>query len=122
MNDWISREVRTENAPSPGHSFSQGVRRGPFLQVAGQGPFDPASGKTLHEGDVAAQTTQTLQNVLAILRAGGAELGDVLQLRVYLTKREHFAEMNEAYGAFIAENIGSGALPGRTTVFTGLPR
>lgn len=122
MSEWISEEVRTEDAPAPAFSFSQGVRRGPLLQVSGQGPVDPASGEYLHQGDVGAQTTQTLQNVLAILRAGGAQLGDVLQLRVYLTKQEHFAPMNEAYGRFIEENIGDGVPPCRTTVFTGLPR
>jgi len=122
VTDWVSEEVRTDEAPAPAYSFSQGVRRGPLLQVSGQGPVDPASGKYLHQGDVGAQTTQTLNNVLAILQAGNAELGDVLQLRVYLTKQEDFAAMNEAYGNFISENIGAGVPPCRTTVFTGLPR
>src|SRR5690625_7701283 len=106
MSSWKSQEIRTEAAPAPAFSFSQGVRRGPLLQVSGQGPVDPASGEYLHQGDVGAQTTQTLNNVLAILHAGNAELGDVLQLRVYLTKQEDFAAMNEAYGNFISEKIG----------------
>ncbi|HLS03665.1 MAG TPA: RidA family protein [Actinomycetales bacterium] len=122
MSSWKSQEIRTEAAPAPAFSFSQGVRRGPLVQVSGQGPVDPATGEYLYQGDVGAQTTQTLNNVLAILRAGGAELGDVLQLRVYLTKQEHFGPMNEAYGKFIADNIGDGIAPCRTTVFTGLPR
>jgi len=122
VTDWVSEEVRTDKAPAPAYSFSQGVRRGPLLQVSGQGPVDPASGKYLHQGDVGAQTTQTLNNVLAILHAGNAELGDVLQLRVYLTRQEDFAAMNEAYGNFISENIGTGVPPCRTTVFTCLPR
>ena len=41
--------------------------------------------------------------------------------RVYLTKREDFAEMNAAYGDFIAENVTDGELPCRTTVFVDLP-
>lgn len=114
--------VTTDAAPAPAHTFSQAVRRGPFLQVSGQGPVDPSSGQYVHEGDVAAQTTRTLENVAAILEAGGASMDDVMMLRVYLTAREDFAAMNEAYGAFVSARCPSGVLPARTTVFTGLPR
>ena len=114
--------ISTTAAPPPAHSFSQGVRVGPFLQVSGQGPVDPASGEYLHAGDVAAQTTRTLLNVEAVLAAGGATVDDVLVLRVYLTDRGHFAAMNEAYARFLTERSATGVLPARTTVFTGLPR
>jgi 2-iminobutanoate/2-iminopropanoate deaminase len=114
-------EIRTDGAPAPAWVFSQGVRKGPLLQVSGQGPQDPATGDYLHAGDVRAQTRRTLENIKAILTAGGASVEDVVMLRVYLTKREDFAAMNEAYGEFIKDNCPSGVLPCRTTVFTGLP-
>ena len=41
--------------------------------------------------------------------------------RVYLTKRDDFPAMNEAYGEFVLTNCPSGQLPGRTTVFVDLP-
>jgi enamine deaminase RidA (YjgF/YER057c/UK114 family) len=46
---------------------------------------------------------------------------DVLMFRVYLTKREDFAAMNEVYGEFVRDNVPGGALPSRTTVFVELP-
>ncbi|MFC7458212.1 RidA family protein [Brachybacterium sp. GCM10030267] len=116
------RAVTTADASAPAHTFSQGVQRGPFLQVSGQGPVDPATGDYIHAGDVAAQTTRTLSNIEAILAAGGAGFDDVMMLRVYLTRREDFAAMNEAYGEFVGNRCASGVLPARTTVFTGLPR
>lgn len=112
--------IRTDQAPAPAHTFSQGVAKGPFVQISGQGPVDADSGAYLHPGDVAAQTTLTLHNVKAIVEAAGASFDDVVMLRVYLTDRAHFAIMNDAYGAFVTEH--SGVLPARTTVFTGLPR
>ena len=114
--------ISTTDAPAPAHTFSQGVRRGPFVQVSGQGAVDPATGEYVHPTDVAAQTIRTLQNVEAILVAGGATFDDVMMLRVYLTKREDFPIMNEAYGEFVSARVTSGVLPARTTVFTGLPR
>ncbi|QNE19057.1 RidA family protein [Kribbella qitaiheensis] len=112
--------ISTTDAPAPMPVFSQGVRKGGILQVSGQGSVDP-SGKFVNEGDVKAQTTQVLQNIEAILKAGGATFDDVVMLRVYLTTREDFAPMNEAYAEFVTPRTPSGILPSRTTVFTGLP-
>ncbi|MEV0336350.1 RidA family protein [Nocardia sp. NPDC050717] len=120
MSDKIA--VRTADAPAPAHTFSQGVRKGPFVQVSGQGPVDPKTNEYLYPGDVAAQTTRTLENVRAIVEASGATFDDVVMLRVYLTRREDFAIMNEAYGEFVTAHTTNGVLPSRTTVFTGLPR
>jgi enamine deaminase RidA (YjgF/YER057c/UK114 family) len=83
--------------------------------------MDPATGSYIGAGDVRAQTHRTLENVRAILEAGGSGVEDVVMFRVYLTAREDFRAMNEAYGEFLAEHVPSGQLPCRTTVFVGLP-
>lgn len=114
--------VTTTDAPQPAHTFSQGVRKGPLLQVSGQGPVDPDTNEYLHPRDVGAQTTRTFQNVEAILTAGGATFKDVIMLRVYLTTREDFAAMNDAYGEFLSSRVTGDVLPSRTTVMSGLPR
>jgi reactive intermediate/imine deaminase len=113
--------VRTDAAPAPAHTFSQGVRRAGLLQVSGQGAVDPATGDYVGAGDVRVQTRRTLENVRAVLEAGGAGVEDVLMFRVYLTRRDDFTAMNEVYGEFLAEHVRSGALPARTTVFVDLP-
>jgi len=113
--------VLTENAPAPAHVFSQGIKKGGMFQVSGQGPMDPATNQYIGEGDVRVQTRRTLDNVKAILEAGGSSVEDVLMFRVYLTTRDDFAAMNEVYGEFIKENVPSGQLPSRTTVLVDLP-
>jgi reactive intermediate/imine deaminase len=120
MTDKVA--VSTADAPAPAHTFSQGVRKGPIVAVSGQGPVDPTTNQYLYPGDVAAQTTRTLQNVKAIVEASGASFDDVVMLRVYLTKREDFAAMNDAYGEFVTEHTRGDVQSCRTTVFTGLPR
>ena len=113
--------VSTTDAPTPMPVFSQGVRKGNILQVSGQGPVEPGTNEFVAEGDVKGQTTRVLQNIEAILTAGGATFDDVVMLRVYLTTRDDFAAMNEAYAEFVGPRTPSGILPSRTTVFTGLP-
>lgn len=113
--------VLTENAPAPAHVFSQGIKKGNMFQVSGQGPMDPTINEYIGAGDVKVQTRRTLENVKAILEAGGSSVEDVIMFRVYLTTRDDFPAMNEVYGEFIKENVTSGALPSRTTVFVDLP-
>ncbi|MEV1248437.1 RidA family protein [Nonomuraea sp. NPDC050022] len=107
--------ISTENAPILGAPLSQGIRKGPILQVSGQLPFDPDTGEVVG-ATVADQTAQTLRNVDAVLKAAGAGWEDVVMLRVYLTEPAHLAEMNQAY----AEAVGA-PFPARTTVYMRLP-
>jgi 2-iminobutanoate/2-iminopropanoate deaminase len=107
--------ITTADAPPPAATYSQAVRKGNILQVAGQGPTDPATGEFVGP-DVAAQTRQTMVNVQTILAAAGADFNDVVMMRVYLTDVAHFAAMNEVYGTFVAAPF-----PARTTVYVGLP-
>jgi 2-iminobutanoate/2-iminopropanoate deaminase len=107
--------ITTADAPAPVASYSQAVRKGNVLQVAGQGPTDPATGEFAGT-TVAEQTRQTLRNVQAILRAAGADFDDVLMMRVYLTDVADFPAMNEVYSTFV-----SPPFPARTTVYVGLP-
>ena len=110
----------TRSAAAPTHVYSQAVRKGSLLQVSGQGAVNPATNTYIGEGDVGAQTGQTLENIEAILSAGGASVEDVVMFRVYLTTRASFPAMNEVYADFIRESA-SGALPCRTTAFVDLP-
>lgn len=108
-------EIHTDSAPRPIAKFSQGVRKGNILQVAGQVAFDAETGAIVGS-TVKEQTAQTLRNVASVLEAAGASFDDVVMLRVYLTDTAHFGEMNDAYGEFMTEPYSA-----RTTVYVGLP-
>ena len=112
--------ITTADAPAPVASYSQAVLKGNVLQVAGQGPTDPATG-AFAGSTVAEQTRQTLLNVQAILRAAGADFDDVLMMRVYLTDVAHFAAMNDVYSEFVGGEGVTAPFPARTTVYVGLP-
>jgi 2-iminobutanoate/2-iminopropanoate deaminase len=110
-------EIRTDDAPKPPARFSQGVRKGNIIQVAGQVAFDAATGETVGT-TVAEQTRKTFENVATVLKAGGSSLDDVVMLRVFLTDVSHFADMNGVWDEVFAD---SAAPPARTTVYVGLP-
>lgn len=115
------QQLTTNLVPAPISTFSAGVRAGNIVQVSGQAPLDADTGEVLHLGDVAAQTIATLERVRDVLMSGGADIKDLIMLRVYLTTRSHFAPMNAAYEEFMTTHLGDAVPAARTTVIVGLP-
>jgi enamine deaminase RidA (YjgF/YER057c/UK114 family) len=87
--------ITTPDAPSS-PLFSQGVKAGSQVFVSGTTGVDPRTGKLAGDG-IQLQTRQALVNCEAILRAGGASLGDVVEVGVLLSDPRDFEGMNEEY-------------------------
>lgn len=104
--------VRTEKAPAPvgGAPYSQAIRAGEFVFVAGQVPLRPGeseiTGNTIEE-----QTEQVMENVKAILEAAGSGLERLVKTTVFLTDFSNFGGMNEVYARYVGESP-----PARATV------
>jgi 2-iminobutanoate/2-iminopropanoate deaminase len=103
------RRVSSDDAPPPAGPYSQGIKAGDFLFLAGQAPLD-RDGNVVR-GSVADQTRQALSNLDAVARSAGGSLARAVRVGVYLSNLDHFAEMNAAYEAFFEE-----PLPARTTI------
>jgi 2-iminobutanoate/2-iminopropanoate deaminase len=109
--------VATSGAPRAIGPYSQGIKANGFLFTAGQVGFDPDSGE-LVDGGIAEQTQRVLQNLRAILRAGGADLSAVVKTTVFLVDMADFAQMNEVYAEVFGDHR-----PARSTVaVASLPR
>ena len=107
------RALSTGSASKPVARYSQGISAAGLVFTAGQGAHDPVTGG-LPEG-IEAQTRRTLDNVDAILRAGGASLASALKITVYLADRQDYAAMNAVYDTYMPD-----APAVRTTVQVGL--
>ena len=96
--------------------YSPAIDAAGLVFLSGQTPVDPGTG-TLVSGTIGAQTRRCLDNLAAVLVAGGLTLDDVVKCTVFLVDMADFAEMNAAYAPYFDE-----PLPARTTVaVTGLP-
>jgi 2-iminobutanoate/2-iminopropanoate deaminase len=103
------RAVQAPHLPAPVGPYSPAMEFGRLIFVSGQGATDPLTGNM--PDDIEAQTKQCLENVRAILEAGGSGLQFVLRCGVFLTDMDEFTYMNAAYArAFGAHR------PARTTV------
>jgi 2-iminobutanoate/2-iminopropanoate deaminase len=106
----MKTSISTADAPKAVGPYSQAVRAGDWLFVAGQIPLDPATGD-LVDGDVTAQTRRVLDNIGAVLKAGGLSFADVVRTAVFLADLNDLAAMNRVYGTYFTEPY-----PARATV------
>ena len=95
--------VHTDNAPKAIGPYSQAVKAGNMLFVSGQVPFVPKTMEIV-EGDVKAQTAQSLKNVQAILAEAGLDFSHVVKSTVFIKDMNEFAQINEVYAEFFGEN------------------
>jgi len=91
----MKQRIFTDKAPKPVGPYSQAVRVGNFLFVAGQIGIDPKTGK-LREG-FEEQVKQTFENISAILSASGYSWEDVVRVVVYLRDLSKFSDFNRLY-------------------------
>ncbi|MBI2344359.1 MAG: hypothetical protein HYV02_08525 [Deltaproteobacteria bacterium] len=90
--------IVTPNAPAAVGPYSQAVRVHPWLFCSGQIAIDQTTNDVrLFDGDVAQQTALALKNLVAVLKAGGASVTDVVKTTVYLVDMADFAAVNVVY-------------------------
>jgi len=104
----------SDTAPRPTQPYSPMVRAGDWLVVSGQlGMVDGV----IVDGGVAAQATQSVANIVALLATEGAAATDVVKTTVFLADIADLAVLNEAYMAAFGDHR-----PARSTfAVAGLP-
>jgi 2-iminobutanoate/2-iminopropanoate deaminase len=102
----MKEAVSSPDAPKPIGPYSPAIRAGQLLFLSGQVSIDPAAAS-----DIKAETRRVMENIGALLRAGGLDFSAVVRTTVFLSDMNDFAAMNEVYGGFFAEPY-----PARATV------
>jgi 2-iminobutanoate/2-iminopropanoate deaminase len=88
----------------PFGAFAMGAVQGEghVVYVKGQVALDK-DGRVVGKGDMRAQVRKTLENIRAILRSVGGDLGDVFSLTHYATDIDAFMKTGDVRKEFFAE-------------------
>ena len=109
--------VQTDRAPRAIGTYSQAVKVGSTVYLAGQIPLDPASMEMVDSG-FADQARRVLDNLKAVAEAAGGGLDDAVKLNVYLVDLNNFAVVNEVMTKYFTEPF-----PARAAIeVAGLPK
>jgi 2-iminobutanoate/2-iminopropanoate deaminase len=88
---------------TPATVLSPAIQFGDLLFVSGAGAHDPDTHKVV-PGPISNQVKQCLENLKAVLVAGGSSLDKVLKCTVFLTDIANFQAMNEVYHQYFLTN------------------
>ena len=109
--------VKTDKAPQPVGPYSQAIKANGFLFLSGQIPLVPETGE-LHTGTFNEQCRLVLENIKAVLEAGGSSLDRVVKVTIFLKDMEKFGELNTIYSEYF--DVGK---PARSCIQAGrLPK
>jgi enamine deaminase RidA (YjgF/YER057c/UK114 family) len=81
----------------PRVGMSRAVRLGPIVAVAGTAPLGP-DGRTVGQGDAAAQARRCLEVVRLALERAGTSLADVVRTRILLTRIDDWEAVAAVHG------------------------
>ncbi len=100
----MRQPIKTDKAPEAIGPYSQGVEwDSKLVFTSGQIPLDPKTGNMV-EGGIQEQTRQALENLKAVLEAGGSSLKKVIKCTVFLADMNDFAAMNQVYAEYFPQN------------------
>jgi 2-iminobutanoate/2-iminopropanoate deaminase len=102
--------IKTDKAGPPVGPYSQAIKAGGFIFVAGEKGMDPVT-KQIVPGGIEPETRRTLEKIKAILEEAGSGMNRVVSTFVFMTDLNDFAKMNEIYAGYFKDHP-----PGRTTV------
>ena len=115
----ITNHAVLNEAYAYGSAFSRGLRIDlnglVILLISGTASIDE-QGKTLHVGDLRAQTRRTFKNITALLASEGATWKDIVRTSCYLRDIDRdYVEFNQERNAFYKEQ-GLDPLPASTGI------
>src|SRR5262245_3820873 len=91
--------LNSPEAEKADRPFSEAVRAGDLLFLAGQIGSDPATGKVV-PGGIVPEARQSLTHIRDVLERNGASLSDVVKCTVFLADIKEWDTFNTVYREF----------------------
>ena len=95
--------IYTQNAPAPVGPYSQAIQANDFLYISGQIPVDPKTGKVNKE-TFEIECRLVLDNLKAVVEAGGSSLDKVVKVNIYLKDMSKFADLKKIYAEYFNDS------------------
>ncbi|MFP6307017.1 RidA family protein [Helicobacter pylori] len=94
--------IHSTLAPKAIGPYSQAVATSDLVFVSGQLGIDASTGE-FKGTDIHSQTTQSMENIKAILKEAGLGMDSVVKTTILLKSLDDFAVVNEIYGSYFTE-------------------
>ncbi|AHZ25616.1 RidA family protein [Helicobacter pylori] len=94
--------IHSTLAPKAIGPYSQAIATNDLVFVSGQLGIDASTGE-FKGADIHSQTTQSMENIKAILKEAGLGMDSVVKTTILLKSLDDFAVVNGIYGSYFTE-------------------
>ncbi|ERM21623.1 RidA family protein [Helicobacter pylori] len=94
--------IHSTLAPKAIGPYSQAIATNDLVFVSGQLGIDVSTGE-FKGADIHSQTTQSMENIKAILKEANLGMDSVVKTTILLKSLDDFAVVNEIYGSYFKE-------------------
>ncbi|MUU58306.1 RidA family protein [Helicobacter pylori] len=94
--------IHSTLAPKAIGPYSQAIATNDLVFVSGQLGIDVSTGE-FKGADIHSQTTQSMENIKAILKEANLGMDSVVKTTILLKSLDDFAVVNEIYGSYFTE-------------------
>ncbi len=94
--------IHSTLAPKAIGPYSQAIATSDLVFVSGQLGIDASTGE-FKGADIHSQTTQSMENIKAILKEVGLGMDSVVKTTILLKSLDDFSVVNEIYGSYFKE-------------------
>ncbi|WP_441726456.1 RidA family protein [Helicobacter pylori] len=94
--------IHSTLAPKAIGPYSQAVATNDLVFISGQLGIDASTGE-FKGTDIHSQTTQSMENIKAILKEAGLGMDSVVKTTILLKSLDDFSVVNEIYGSYFKE-------------------
>ncbi len=94
--------IHSTLAPKAIGPYSQAIATNDLVFVSGQLGIDVSTGE-FKGADIHSQTTQSMENIKAILKEAGLGMDSVVKTTILLKSLDDFSVVNEIYGSYFKE-------------------
>ncbi len=94
--------IHSTLAPKAIGPYSQAIATNDLVFVSGQLGIDASTGE-FKGADIHSQTTQSMENIKAILKEAGLGMDSVVKTTILLKSLDDFSVVNEIYGSYFRE-------------------
>ncbi|GAA9981393.1 RidA family protein [Helicobacter pylori] len=94
--------IHSTLAPKAIGPYSQAIATNDLVFISGQLGIDASTGE-FKGTDIYSQTTQSMENIKAILKEAGLGMDSVVKTTILLKSLDDFSVVNEIYGSYFKE-------------------
>ncbi len=98
----MKKVIHSALAPKAIGPYSQAIATSDLVFVSGQLGIDASTGE-FKGADIHSQTTQSMENIKAILKEAGLGMDSVVKTTILLKSLDDFAVVNGIYGSYFKE-------------------